>query len=115
MRKSMALVAMMLVLALGVAWAGEQGKMKMTSEEKAAKLQARLGLSEAQTAQVKDVMDEFAPRWDALMAKRNSGADVSAEKQKLREEQEARFKAIFTAEQWSKYEQMHAGYKKEKK
>ena len=115
MRKSVVLVAVMLVLALGVAWAGEQGKAKMTSTEKAAKLQAKLGLSDAQTEQVKSVLDEFAPRWDALMAKHESGADVSAEKAKLHEEQQARFKAIFTAEQWAQYQQMQAEHKKAKK
>ena len=115
MRKSVVLMAVMLVLALGVAWAGEQGKTKMTSAEKAAKLQAKLSLSDAQTEQVKAVIDEFAPRWDALMAKHDSGADVSAEKDKLREEQQARYKSIFTAEQWAKYQQMQAEYKKDKK
>lgn len=115
MRKSVVLVAVMLVLALGVAWAGEQGKAKMTSAEKAAKLQAKLGLSDAQAEQVRSVIDEFAPRWDALMAKHESGADISVEKDKLREEQRARFKSIFTLEQWAKYQQMQAEYKKEKK
>lgn len=114
MRKSVVLVAVMLVLALGVAWAGDHGK-KMTSTEKAAKLQAKLGLSDAQTGQVKAVIDEFAPRWDALMTKHEGGADVSAEKAKLHEEQQARFKAIFTAEQWAQYQQMQAEYKKVKK
>jgi hypothetical protein len=114
MRKSVALVAVMLVLALGVAWAGHD-KAKMTSAEKAAKLQTRLGLTDAQTEQVKAVLDEFAPRWDELMAKHKAGTDVSAEKKALREEQAARFKAIFTAEQWAQYEQMHSDSKPVKK
>lgn len=113
MRKSVVLVAVMLVLALAVAWAGDHGK-KMTSAEKAAKLQTKLELSDAQTEQVKAVIDEFAPRWDALKAKHEGGADVSAEKTKLNEEQQARFKSIFNAEQWAKYQQMQAEYKKTK-
>ncbi|MGH9803584.1 MAG: hypothetical protein ACRD4D_00295 [Candidatus Acidiferrales bacterium] len=115
MRKSVVLVAVMLVLALGVAWAGEQGKAKMTSAEKAAKLQSKLGLNDAQTTQVKTVLDEFAPRWDALMAKKEAGTDISAEKKALREEQETRLKSIFSAEQWAQYQEMHSQDKKTKK
>ena len=114
MRKSVVLVAVMLVLALAVAWAGEQAKAKMTSAEKAAKLQTKLGLNDAQTEQVKAVIDEFAPRWDALKAKHEEGVDISADKAKLTEEQQARFKSIFTAEQWAKYQEMQAEYKKAK-
>lgn len=113
MRKSVVLVAVMLVLALGVAWAGDHGK-KMTSTEKAAKLQAKLELSDAQTEQVKAVIDEFAPRWDAIKAKHQEGVDVSADKAKLYDEQNARYKSIFSAEQWTKYEQMRAEAKKAK-
>jgi len=113
MRKSVVLVAVMLVLALGVAWAGDHSK-KMTSAEKAAKLQAKLELSDAQTEQVKAVIDEFAPRWDAIKAKHQEGVDVSADKAKLYDEQNARYKSIFSAEQWTKYEQMRAEAKKAK-
>lgn len=119
MRKSVVLVAVMLVLALGVAWAGEKAgekaKTKMTSAEKTAKLQTKLGLSDTQTQQVKSVIDEFAPRWDALMAKHEAGTDVSAEKKTLRDEQAARFQSIFTAEQWAQYQEMHSHDKKTKK
>jgi len=114
MRKPVVLVAVMLVLALGVAWAGDHGK-KMTSTEKAAKLQAKLELSDAQTEQVKAVIDEFAPRWDALKAKHEAGTDVSAEKKTLRDEQAARFQSIFTAEQWAQYQEMYSHDKKTKK
>jgi len=114
MRKSVVLVAVILVLALGVAWAGDHGKAKMTSAEKAAKLQAKLELSDAQTEQVKAVIDEFAPRWDAIKAKHQEGVDVSADKAKLYDEQNARYKSIFNAEQWTKYEQMRAEAKKAK-
>jgi len=114
MRKPVVFVAVMLVLALGVAWAGEQGKAKMTSADKAAKLQTKLGLSDAQTEQVKAVIDEFAARWDEIKAKHEQGVDVSADKTKLYDEQNARYKSIFTADQWAKYEQMRSETKKAK-
>jgi len=117
MRKPIFLVAVVLVLAVGLAWAGSDKAQsgKMTPAEKAAKLQAKLGLSDAQTEQVKSVMKEFAPRWDALKAKHEGGADISAERKTLREEQQVRLKAIFTAEQWARYQEMQTEHHKQKK
>ncbi|MBI4467673.1 MAG: hypothetical protein HY656_09665 [Acidobacteria bacterium] len=116
MRKTAFLAACLLVLAVGFALAGDKaGKgNEMTAAVKAAKLQEKLGLTDAQRAQVQTVFEEFHPRFEAVYARAQRGADVSAEKKKLQEERDARLKAIFTAEQWAKYEEMRAESHKKK-
>lgn len=117
MRKPVLVVAVMLVLAVGLAWAGgekaQSGKMDPAAH--AAKLQEKLALTDAQTQQVRSVLEEFAPRFEALYAKKAEGTDISAEKKALKEEQAAKFKTIFTAEQWTRYQEMQAAHHKEKK
>ncbi|MGH9863473.1 MAG: hypothetical protein ACRD35_08625 [Candidatus Acidiferrales bacterium] len=118
MHKRILFLAMALVVVVGLAWAGggEKGQMKqMTAAEHAAKLQAKLGLTDAQTQQVRALFEEFQPRLEALHARYEKGEDVKAEKSKLKEERTAKLKTILTAEQWTKYEAMMAEHAKQKK
>ena len=117
MHKRILFLAMALVVVVGLAWAGgaQKSQMKqMSAAEHAAKLQAKLTLTDAQTQQVRALFEEFQPRLDALYARAEKGEDVKAEKTKLKEERTAKLKAIFTAEQWTKYEAMMAEQHKQK-
>lgn len=107
MRNRVLALAVVSLLALGLAWAGEQGKAgSMGPAEHAAKLKAKLGLSDTQTAQVQAVFEDIQKRHAELKAK---GEPMAPEaKKKLKEERAARLKAILTAEQWARYQQMMA-------
>lgn len=117
MRKAVFLVAMVLVLAVGLAWSGEQKGQTgaMSPAEKAAKLQEKLSLTDAQTQQVRATFEEFQPRFEALYARAEKGEDVKAEKMKLKEERDAKLKAIFTPDQWTRYQALMAEHHKQKK
>jgi hypothetical protein len=118
MRKRTIILALAIVLVASVAWAGggQKGQMApMTAAERAAKLQAKLGLSAEQTEKVKAVYEEFDPRFNTLRTRMQAGEDVSAEKKQLKEEQNARLKTILTPEQWAKYEAMKSEQHKPKR
>jgi len=116
MRKRFAILAVVVLLVAGAAWAGgDHSKSKpMTAAEKAAKLQAKLNLTDQQTSQVQALIEEFTPRFDALYARKEAGEDISAEKAKLKEAHNARLKAILTADQWARYQEMHSDKSKTK-
>lgn len=115
MRKRMFVLVVVTLLSVGLAWAGgEKGKAagKMDAAEHAAKLQAKLGLSDAQTGQVRAVFEDIAQRIAALRAQVQAG-ELSREakheaKKQLKEERTARLKAILTPEQFAGYQQMLA-------
>lgn len=114
MRKRMYVLAVITLLAVGVAWAhGEKAQAgKMDPATQAAKLKAELGLSDAQTEQVKAVFEEFQPRLAELKAKAGEPGAVEAKK-KLKAERDARLKAILTPEQFARYQEMMAQHARE--
>ena len=117
MHKRILILTVVVLVVAVLAWAGgnHAGKM-MSPAEHAAKLQKELGLTDAQTQQVRAVLEESQPQMDALKERAAKGENVTAEKKKLKEERNAKLKAIFTAEQWTKYEQlMTAAHPQEQK
>jgi len=112
MRTRILVLATVAVLAVGLAWAGGEGKagQMMSPAEQAAKLKAKLGLSDAQTEQVRAVFEDIDRRIAELKASGQDAAVVQAGKKKLKEERAARLKAILTAEQYARYEQMKSGH-----
>lgn len=117
MRKRSLLLVLAIVLVASVAWAGGEQKGQagpMNAAERAAKLQERLELTDAQTAKVRAVYEAFDPRLQALRARAEKGEDIKADKTKLMEERDAKLKAILTAEQWKRYQEMRSQYPKPK-
>ncbi len=114
MRKQMFVLGVILLLAISVAWAGGK-KGGRSAAAHTAELQAKLSLTETQTAQVLTLMEDIHSRGAKLKA---SGYDEAAKKdakKKLNEEYTARLRAILTQEQFARYEQMRAQYKRNKK
>ncbi len=110
MRTRILVLATVAVLALGLAWAGGEGQAgKMASPaEHAAKLKAKLGLSDAQAEQVRALFEDIDRRIAELKASGPDAAAIQEGKKKLKEERIARLKSILTAEQYARYEQMQA-------
>ncbi len=114
MRKPMFVLGVILLLAISVAWAGgEKGEKGAAAH--AAKLQAKLSLTDAQTVQVRTLMEESHSRWAELKASGYDEAAKKAAKKKLNEEYTARLRAILTQEQFARYEQMRAEYDSKKR
>ncbi|MFQ5926522.1 MAG: hypothetical protein ACE5MH_03715 [Terriglobia bacterium] len=114
MRNRMFVLLVAAVLAVGLAWAGgEKGKAgKMDAAAHAAKLQAKLSLSDAQTEQVRAVLVDIQQQMTELRAQVQAG-ELTREakheaKKKLKEERNARLKAIFTSEQFARYQELLA-------
>ncbi|MFQ5777799.1 MAG: hypothetical protein ACE5IP_07305 [Terriglobia bacterium] len=113
MRNRMFALVVVALLAVSVAWAGGE-KGKKDSASQAAKLQAKLGLSDAQTAQVRALIEETHSRWAELKASGQDKAAMSEAKKKLKEEHNTRLKAILTEEQFARYQEMRAEYDRKK-
>lgn len=117
MQKRILLAAVVLALVTGLAWAGghkAQGAKKDPAAV-AAKYQEKLGLTDSQTEQVRAVLEDIHQRYAALKARAAEGADIREEKKQLIADRDARLKAIFTAEQFARYQQLMAEYRKKKK
>lgn len=113
MRNRMFALVVVALLAVSVAWAGgEKGKSSPASH--AAKLQAKLGLTDAQTEQVRALMEETHSRWAELKASGQDEAEVKEAKTKLKEEYKARLKTILTEVQFARYQKMQAEYHRKK-
>ena len=114
MRNRIFALVVVTVLALGVAWAGgEKGRMDPAS--KAAKLQAQLGLTDTQTEQVRAVLEDSHKRVAELKASGQEPTAIRGAKKKLKEEREAGLKGIFTAEQFTRYQQIMAEHARKKR
>jgi capsule polysaccharide export protein KpsE/RkpR len=111
MHKRTLLLAVVFLLATSLAWAGG-GKGKMDPAAAAAKLQAKLGLTDAQTTQVQALYEQTHQQWTALKARADGGEDISAEKKQLHQEKMSKLKSILTAEQFARYEELRAEHKK---
>ncbi len=114
MRNRMVAVLVVAFLAVGLAWAGGGEKGKHDPDAIAAKYQAKLGLTEAQTAQVRTLVSEMHSRWADLKA---SGQDEAARKEakkQLKQEYRSRLQSILTEDQFARYEQWMAEYKSKK-
>lgn len=114
MRKRMYVLAVITLLAVGVAWAhGEKAQAgKMDPAAHAAKLKAELGLSDAQTEQVKAALEDIHQRMAEVKAKAGEPGTMEAKK-KLKAERDARLKAILTPEQFARYQEMMAQHARE--
>ncbi len=114
MRKPMFVLGVILLLAISVAWAGgEKGEKGAAAH--AAKLQAKLSLTDAQTVQVRTLMEESHSRWAELKASGYDEAGMKAAKKRLKEQYNTRFRTILTQEQFARYEKMNAEYKRNKR
>jgi hypothetical protein len=104
-------------LAATVALAGgEQSKgAKMDPAAKAVQLQKDLGLTDAQTQQVQTVLEDTHKRIEALKTQNLAEDARKAEKTKIKAEQDAKLKGIFTSEQWTKFEELRKQPKQEAK
>ena len=119
MRHRIVVLAVVGLLAVGLAWAaGEKGEAgKMTPAEHAAKLKEKLNLNDAQTDKVRAVFEDIHKRMAELHAKAGEPATASPEakheaKKKLKEERDARLKAILTPEQFARYKEMMAEHER---
>lgn len=79
----------------------------------ATRVKERIGLSDQQTDQVRETMQDFQNRMQQLSQQRqaaNQGSRQSMrdERDKLVEERNARLKAILTPDQWTQFQQMMA-------
>ena len=116
MRNRILILGVIVLLAATVAIAGgEQSKGgKMDPAAKAAWMQKEFGLSDAQTQQVKALIEQTHARYEQLEGKGLSEEAMKAEKTKLKADHDAKLKSILTAEQWAKLEAYRAEqYKKE--
>jgi len=104
----------LLAATLAIAGGDHAKGTKMDPAAKAAWFQKEFGLTDAQTSQVKALMEETFARYDALKAQNLGEAEMKAEKTKLMEAHDAKLKSILTADQWAKFEAYRAEhYKKE--
>ncbi|MGH9788383.1 MAG: hypothetical protein ACRD4U_06750 [Candidatus Acidiferrales bacterium] len=117
MRNRILILGVVLLLAATVAIAGgEQSKgAKMDPEAKAAQLQKDLGLTDAQTQQVQTVLEDTHKRFEALKTQNLAEDALKAEKTKIKAEQDAKLKGIFTSEQWAKFEELRKPKQEAKK
>lgn len=117
MRNRILILGVVLLLAATVAIAGgEQSKgAKMDPAAKAAQLQKDLGLTDAQTQQVKAVLEDTNKRIETLKTQGLAEPEMKAEKTKIKAEQDAKLKGIFTSEQWAKFEELRKPPKQEAK
>jgi len=117
MRNRILILGVVLLLAATVAIAGgEQSKgAKMDPAAKAAQLQKDLGLTDAQTQQVQTVLEDTHKRIETLKTQNLAEDAMKAEKTKIKAEQDAKLKGIFTSEQWTKYEELRKQPKQETK
>ncbi len=117
MRNRILILGVVLLLAATVAIAGgEQSKgAKMDPAAKAAWFQKELGLTDAQTQQVQTVLEDTHKRIETLKTQNLAEEQMKAEKTKIKAEQDAKLKGIFTSEQWAKYETLRKQPKQEAK
>ncbi len=116
MRNRILMVGVAVLLAATLAYAGgDQAKGgKMDPAAKAAWMQKEFGLSDAQTQQVKALIEQTHARYEQLEAQGLSEDAMKAEKTKLKADHDTKLKSILTAEQWAKVEAYRAEqYKKE--
>lgn len=114
MRKPMFALVVISILAISVAWAGGE-KGEKDPAAKAAKLQAKLGLTDAQTEQVRALIERTNNRWAEIKASGQDEPAMKEAKKKLKEGYTSRLRAILTAEQFARYEQMIAEYERNKR
>lgn len=114
MRNRMLTLVVVVLLAASVAWAGGE-KSKSDPAAQAAKLQAKLGLSDAQTAEVRALIEDAHSRWAELKASGQSEAAMSEAKKKLKADYNTRMKSILTEEQFARYQEMRAQYGSKKR
>ncbi len=116
MKNRILALGVVVLLAATLAYAGgDQAKgTKMDPAAKAAWFQKEFGLTDAQTAQVKTLVEQTHARYEELKAQNLSEADMKAEKTKMMADHDAKLKSILTADQWAKFEAYRAEhYKKE--
>ncbi len=104
MKKTMVLFAAIAALSLAPAWA-DQGQ--------GPNLKERLGLTDEQAEKVMPIMQEFREKAQALREK--AGAQQPTEEmreefRKLREERDTKLKAILTADQFARFQEMMSQY-----
>lgn len=104
--RSLVLVGVLLVV-VSLAWAGGD-KVKQSPAEKAAKLQAQLGLTDAQAEQVAALIEEVHGRWAEVKASELDKAAREEAKKKLKAEFYAGIRSILSDQQLARYEQMEA-------
>jgi hypothetical protein len=98
-----------MLLAVSLAWAGGE-KAKMDPAAKAAKLQAKLDLTDTQTEQVRALIEDVHSRWAEAKAGGQSEAAKAEAKKELKAEFYSRLKSILTEEQVARYDKMEAEY-----
>lgn len=104
-------VLLVCALALGVSAAGfAQGFQQRTPDEQVAQLKTQItGITDAQAAKLKVVIEAQGKKRDSLMAKANGDfQSVMPEFTKMREATSAQYKAILTPEQFTAYEKQQA-------
>ena len=115
MKNRILAIGVMVLLAATVAIAGGDSKgTKMDPAAKAAWFQKEFGLTDAQTSQVKTLVENTHASYEALKAQNLSEEATKAEKTKLMADHDTKLKSILTADQWTKFEAYRAEhYKKE--
>jgi periplasmic protein CpxP/Spy len=104
-------VLLVCALALGVSAASfAQGFQQRTPDEQVAQLKTQIaGITDAQAAKLKVVIESQGKKRDSLMAKANGDfQSVMPEFTKMREATTAQYKTILTAEQFTAYEKVQA-------
>lgn len=115
MHKRILYLAVVLLLATSLAWAGGEKAHKKDPAAAAAKLQEKLGLTDAQTDQVRALFAQGHEQMMALKARGGDAESMKAERKRLHEERSTKLKAILTPEQWTRYQELKASYGKRKK
>lgn len=95
------------LLAVSLVWAGGE-KGHKDPAAKAAKLQAKLNLTDAQTEQLRVLMVDTEARWAEIKASGYDEAARAEAKKKLKEEYYSSLKTILTDEQFARYQEMKA-------
>jgi hypothetical protein len=112
MRNRIIVLAVVMMLAATMVWAGDGKSGTYSPAEHAAKLQKKLGLSEQQTQQVQALFEQTHEKISALKASGPDEATLKAEKMKIKAEKHDKLKSILTTEQWAQYEKMMAEHHK---
>lgn len=115
MKNRILAIGVVVLLAATLAYAGGDSKgTKMDPAAKAAWFQKEFGLTDAQTSQVKTLIENTHASYEALKAQNLSEEAMKAEKTKLMADHDAKLKSILTSDQWAKFEAYRAEhYKKD--
>ena len=121
MKKNVMLGALMMVSTIIFAQHPRpQGDPKAMADKRAERMKTELGLNDDQYSRVKAITEKFAE--NNVKLRKDTALTVGTARNRMKElrtEQQAQFKSILTADQWTKYTNMKAkraeGWKKHRR